>query len=34
MQASFAAGKVTTLPAVNTIADGTAVKTPAVAAPR
>ena len=28
MQASFAAGKVTTLPAVNTIADGTAVKTP------
>lgn len=28
MQASFAAGKVTTLPTVNTIADGTAVKTP------
>ncbi len=28
MQASFAAGKVTTLPKVNTIADGTAVKTP------
>ncbi len=28
MQASLAAGKVTTLPAVNTIADGTAVKTP------
>ena len=28
MQASFAAGKVTTLPEVNTIADGTAVKTP------
>ena len=28
MQASFAAGKVTTLPSVNTIADGTAVKTP------
>ena len=28
MQASFKAGKVTTLPAVNTIADGTAVKTP------
>ncbi len=28
MQASFAAGKVTTLPQVNTIADGTAVKTP------
>ena len=28
MQASFAAGKVTTLTKVNTIADGTAVKTP------
>ena len=28
MQASFAAGQVTTLPTVNTIADGTAVKTP------
>ena len=28
MKASFAAGKVTTLPGVNTIADGTAVKTP------
>ena len=28
MQASLAAGKVTTLPNVNTIADGTAVKTP------
>ncbi|MCM1056131.1 MAG: threonine ammonia-lyase [Firmicutes bacterium] len=28
MQASLAADKVTTLPAVNTIADGTAVKTP------
>lgn len=28
MQASLAAGRVTTLPAVNTIADGTAVKTP------
>ena len=28
MQSSFAAGKVTTLTAVNTIADGTAVKTP------
>ncbi|MCM1026379.1 MAG: threonine ammonia-lyase [Roseburia sp.] len=28
MQASLAAGKVTTLPSVNTIADGTAVKTP------
>ena len=28
MQASFAAGKVTTLPSVSTIADGTAVKTP------
>ena len=28
MQASFAAGKVTTLPQVNTIADGTAGKTP------
>ena len=28
MQASFAAGKVTTLPTVNTIADNTAVKTP------
>lgn len=28
MQASFEAGKVTTLPTVNTIADGTAVKTP------
>lgn len=28
MQASLAAGKVTTLPDVNTIADGTAVKTP------
>lgn len=28
MQASFASGKVTTLPKVNTIADGTAVKTP------
>lgn len=28
MQASFAAGKVTTLPGVSTIADGTAVKTP------
>lgn len=28
MQASFASGKVTTLPNVNTIADGTAVKTP------
>ena len=28
MQASFASGKVETLPAVNTIADGTAVKTP------
>ena len=28
MQASFKEGKVTTLPAVNTIADGTAVKTP------
>jgi len=28
MQASLATGKVTTLPAVNTIADGTAVKTP------
>lgn len=28
MKASFAAGQVTTLPAVNTIADGTAVKTP------
>lgn len=28
MQASLKAGKVTTLPAVNTIADGTAVKTP------
>ena len=28
MQASFKAGKVTRLPAVNTIADGTAVKTP------
>ncbi len=28
MQASIAAGKVTTLPKVNTIADGTAVKTP------
>ena len=28
MQASFEAGKVTTLPSVNTIADGTAVKTP------
>ena len=30
MQASLAAGKVTTLPGVNTIADGTAVKTPGV----
>ena len=28
MQSSFAAGKVVTLPQVNTIADGTAVKTP------
>ncbi len=28
MQASFEAGKVVTMPAVNTIADGTAVKTP------
>ena len=28
MQASFKAVKVTTLPSVNTIADGTAVKTP------
>ena len=28
MQSSLAAGKVTTLPTVNTIADGTAVKTP------
>ena len=28
LQASFKAGKVTTLPSVNTIADGTAVKTP------
>ena len=28
MQTSLASGKVTTLPAVNTIADGTAVKTP------
>ena len=28
MQASFKAGKVTTLPSVDTIADGTAVKTP------
>jgi len=28
MQSSLAAGKVTTLPSVNTIADGTAVKTP------
>lgn len=28
MQASFAAGKVVTLPSVSTIADGTAVKTP------
>lgn len=28
MQASFASGKVTTLPTINTIADGTAVKTP------
>lgn len=28
MKASFEAGKVTTLPSVNTIADGTAVKTP------
>lgn len=28
LQASFAAGKVTTLPRVSTIADGTAVKTP------
>ena len=28
MQASFKAGEVTTLPGVNTIADGTAVKTP------
>ena len=28
MKASFEAGKVTTLPTVNTIADGTAVKTP------
>ncbi len=28
MQASLKAGKVTTLPNVNTIADGTAVKTP------
>lgn len=28
MQSSLATGKVTTLPAVNTIADGTAVKTP------
>lgn len=28
MQASFASGKVETLPTVNTIADGTAVKTP------
>jgi threonine dehydratase len=28
MKASIAAGKVTTLPSVNTIADGTAVKTP------
>ena len=28
MQVSFKEGKVTTLPAVNTIADGTAVKTP------
>lgn len=28
MQASIASGKVTTLPQVNTIADGTAVKTP------
>lgn len=28
MQASLKAGKVTTLPTVNTIADGTAVKTP------
>ena len=28
MQASFEAGKVVTLPSVNTIADGTAVKTP------
>ena len=28
MQTSFAAGQVTTLPTVNTIADGTAVKTP------
>jgi len=28
MQASLAAGRVTTLPGVNTIADGTAVKTP------
>lgn len=30
MQASIAAGKVTTLPKVNTIADGTAVKTPGI----
>lgn len=30
MQASLKAGKVTTLPKVNTIADGTAVKTPGV----
>lgn len=30
MQASLAAGEVTTLPTVNTIADGTAVKTPGV----
>ncbi len=28
MKASFAAGKITTIPNVNTIADGTAVKTP------
>ena len=28
MQSSLAAGKVTTLPSINTIADGTAVKTP------
>jgi len=28
MQASLASGKVTTLPSINTIADGTAVKTP------
>ena len=28
MQESFKYGKVTTLPSVNTIADGTAVKTP------